>query len=67
MYANGVKKYQFKTKNSEVKLCSLCLSKSAKDFTLDKMKEAWLNGYAYDFSVDYNTFNISHIWDIDMC
>ena len=45
----------------------MCLSNSAKDFTLDKMKEAWLNGYVYDFSVDYNTFNISHIWDIDMC
>ena len=40
-YANGVKIYQFKANNSEIKS----------------------NGYLCDFSIDYNTIDVSDIVD----
>ena len=29
------------------------------------MKETWLNGYVYDFSVSYNAIAVADILDID--
>ena len=34
-----------------------------KDFTVNNMKTTELNGYMYDFSVDYNTIDIRNNWD----
>ena len=52
MYANELKIYQFKVKDSEIKSYSLCLDNIWKDFTVDNMTKSALNRYVYGFSVD---------------
>ena len=37
----------------------------SKDFAVDYMNKTGLSGYVYDFSVDFNTIDISDIIDID--
>ena len=64
LFANDVNIYQIKAKNSELKLYPSCLDNILKDFTVDNMKKTGLNGYEYDFSVDYNAIDISDIMDI---
>ena len=44
--------------------CTLCLENISKYFTANDMKETELNGYVYDFSVDYDTIDISDIVNI---
>ena len=56
---NGVKIYQFKAKGSEIKPYPLCLGNISKDFTVDNLKKTGLNGYVFDFFVDYNTVDFS--------
>ena len=43
----------------------MCLSNIWKDFTVDNMNKDGLSGYAYDFSIDYNTIEVSDIIDND--
>ena len=59
MYANGVKIYQFKVKDSEIRLYPLFLDKISKDFAVNNITKTGLNGYVYDFPVDYNTIDVS--------
>ena len=33
----------------------------SKDFSVDNMKKTGLNGYAYDFSVDYDTIAVDDV------
>ena len=40
------------------------LGNISKDFTVDNMKNTALNEYFYDFSVDYNTIDVSDIIDV---
>ena len=63
-YVNGAKLYQFKAWNSEIKRYPLRLGNISKDFTVDNMKNTALDGYFYDFSVDYNTIDVSDIIDV---
>ena len=42
----------------------MCLDNISKHFTVDNMKKTGLNGYVYDFSVDYITIDTSNIWNI---
>ena len=35
----------------------------SKDFSADSMKKTGLNGYVYDFSVDYNAIAVDDILD----
>ena len=42
----------------------LCLGNISKDWSVDKMKKAGLNGYVYGFSVDYVAITIDDILDI---
>ena len=35
-----------------------------KDFSVDNMKNTGLNGYIYDFSVEYNAIKTDNILDI---
>ena len=46
--------HKFKAKDSEVVAAPLCIGNLAKDWTVDNMKKNGLNGYVYDFSVDYD-------------
>ena len=42
----------------------MCLGNISKDFTASNMKKTGLNGYVYEFSVNYNIFDTSTIIDI---
>ena len=42
----------------------LCLRNISKNWSVDNMKKTGLNGYAYDFSVDYYAIAVDDILDI---
>ena len=54
LFVNGEEIHKFKAKDSEITAASLWLGNISKDWTVDNMKKAGLNGYVYDFSVDYD-------------
>ena len=57
--------YKFKAKDSEIVASSLCLENISKDFSVDNMKKKnRINGYVYDFSVDYDAIAVHEILDI---
>ena len=55
---------KFKAKDSEFVASSLCLGNISKDWSVDNMKNTGLNGYVYDFSVDYDATAVDDIKDI---
>ena len=65
MFVNGTEIYKFKAKGSEIVATPLCLGNISKDWSIDNMKKTRFNGYAYDFSVDYDStdFDDSQIFD----
>ena len=63
LYVNSVKIYQFIAKYSEIKPYPMCLGNILKGFTVNNMKRTTLNEHIYDFSVDYNTIDVSEIVD----
>ena len=64
LFVNGTESYKFKAKYSEIVATPLCLGKISKDWSVDDMKKTGLNGYVYDFSVDYNAIAVDDILDI---
>ena len=56
-----------KQKDSEIKPYSLCLGNFSKDFTVDNMKKSGWNGNVYNFSVGYETTDVSDIINIHKC
>ena len=56
--------YKFKAKDSEIVASSLCPENISKDFSVDNMKKKRINGYVYDFSVDYDAIAVHEILDI---
>ena len=64
LFVNGTEIVKFKAKDSEIKAYSLCLGNISKDFSVDNMKKTGLNGYVYDFSVDYDAIAVADILDI---
>ena len=54
LFVNSVEIIKFKAKDSEIVATPLCLRNISKDFSLDNMKKTGLNGYVYDFGVDYD-------------
>ena len=64
LFVNGTKIYKFKAKDSEIIATPLCLGNISKDWSVDNMKDAGLNGYVYDFSVDYDSTDVDDIKDI---
>ena len=64
MFINGIKIYQFETKDFEINTYPLCFGNISKDLTVDNMKETGLYGYVCGFSVDYESF---HVDDISIC
>ena len=64
LFVNGTEIIKFKAKDSEIVESPLCLGNITKDFSVDNMKKTGLDGYVYDFSVDYDavkTFDILNI------
>ena len=64
LIVNGKEIHKFKAKDSEIVATLLCLGSISKDWSLDYMKKTGLNGYIYDFSVDYDFIAIDEILDI---
>ena len=45
---------KFKEKDSEIVAAPLCLRNISEHWSVDDMKRTELNGYVYEFSVDYD-------------
>ena len=64
LFADGSEVIKFKAKDSEMVASSLCLGNISKDLSLNNMKDIGLNGYVYDFSVDYDAIVVDDILNI---
>ena len=64
LFVNGKEIYKFKAKDSEIVATPLCLGNILKDWSVDNRKKTGLNGYVYDFSVDYDAIAVDDILDI---
>ena len=64
MSVNGTEIYKFKAKDSEIVASPLRLGNISKDWSTDIIKKTGFNGYVYDFSVDYNVFDVDDIKNI---
>ena len=64
LFVNGVEIIKFKAKDSNIIATPLCLGNISKDWSVDNMKDTGLNGYVYDFSVDYDAIAVDDILDI---
>ena len=64
MFVNGKEIHKFKAKDSEIVATPLCLGNISKDWWVDNMKKTELNGYFYDFNVDYDAIAVDDILDI---
>ena len=61
LFVNGIEIHKFKAKDSEIAATALCLGNISKDWSVDNMKKTGLNGYVYDFSVDYDAIAVDDI------
>ena len=64
LFVNGTEIHKRKAKDSEIVTTQLCLGNISKDFSVDNVKKAGLNGYVYDVSVDYDAIAVDDILDI---
>ena len=64
LFVNGKEIHKFKAKDSEIVATPLCLGNISKDWPVDNMKKTALNGYVYDFSVNYSNTAVDNILDI---
>ena len=64
LFVNGKEIQKFKTKDSEIIAAPICLGNISRDCCVDNMKKTGLNGYVYDFSVDYYFIVNDKILDI---
>ena len=55
LFVNGTEIYRFKAIDSEIVASPLYLGNISKDWSVDNMKKTGLNGYVYEFHVDYRT------------
>ena len=64
LFVNGTETYKFKAKDSEIVASPLCLRNISNVWSTDNIKKTGSNGYAYNFSVDYDATDINDIKDI---
>ena len=64
LFANGTEIIRFKAKYSNIIATPLCLGNISNDWSVDNLKDTGLNGYVYDFSVDYDSTDVNDIKDI---
>ena len=64
LFASSTEFIKFKAKDSNIIATPLCLANISKDWSVDNMKDTGLNGYVYDFSVDYDATDVDDIKDI---
>ena len=61
LFVNGKEIIKFKAKDSEIVASPLCLGNISKDWSADNMKKTGLNGYVYEFNVDYRDIGRDYI------
>ena len=64
LFVNGTEITKLKAKDSEITAYPLCLGK---DWSVDNTKKTGLEGYVYDFSVDFDAIAVSDILEIHKC
>ena len=64
LFVNGAEFIKFTSKNPEILPHPLCLGSISKDWSVDNIKKAGVNGCVYDFSVDYDAIAVDEILDI---
>ena len=64
LFVNNTEIIKFKAKDSNIIAAPLCLGNISKDWSVDNMKDTGLNGYVYDFSVDYDSISVDDIKNI---
>ena len=64
LFVNDTEIIKLKAKSSEIVATPLSLGNISKDWSVDNLKKIGLNGYVYDFSVDYDAIAIDYILDI---
>ena len=64
LFVNRTEIIKFKAEDSNVIATLLCLGNISKDWSVDNIKDTGLNGYVYDFSVDYDATSVDDIKDI---
>ena len=64
VFVNGTEIYEFKAKESEISLGSVCLGNISKNWSVDNMNRPGFTCYVYDFSVDYRITLVDDIKDI---
>ena len=64
LFVNGTEIHKFKAKNSGIVASPLCLGNISNNFSVDNIKKTGINGYVYDFSVDYDAIAVDDILDI---
>ena len=52
---------KFKAKDSEITAYPLCLGNISIDWSVDNREKTALQGYVYNFSVDYDAITVSDI------
>ena len=63
-FVNDTEIYKLKAKDTEIVATPLCLGNISKVFSIDNMKKTGLNGYVYDFSIDYDAVAVDDTLDI---
>ena len=66
LLVNGKGIHKFKAKDSEIVATPLCLGNISKDCSVNNMRKTGLNGYVYDFSLDYDAIAFDDIFDISI-
>ena len=64
LFVNGTDIIKFKAKDSEIVGYPSSLGNISKYWSVDNMKKTGLNGYIYDFSVDYNAIAVADILEV---
>ena len=64
LFVNGAEIYKFKAEDSEILVGAICLGNISKDWSVENVKKTGLNGYVYDFSVDYDPISVDDMKDI---
>ena len=64
LFVNSTEIIQFKAKDSEIVATPLRLGNITKEFSKVNTKKTGLNGYVYDFNVDYDATAVADILDI---
>ena len=61
LFVNGTKIIKFKAKDSEIVATPWYLGNISKDWSVNNMEKTGLNGYVYDFSVNYDAIAVDDI------